>query len=82
MNSTKDNLPAPAAVIPVLTMRRMVLNSLYAIPAGGLIGWLLGSWLDRAFHTGWITVTGIIACAVAGFMQIVTLAARYLKDNR
>jgi hypothetical protein len=25
-----------------------------ALPAGCVIGWLVGSWLDRHFHQGWI----------------------------
>ena len=41
-----------------------------AIPAGCLIGWLLGSWLDRHFHQGWIAITGIVLGAVGGFIQI------------
>ena len=50
-----------------------------ALPAGCLIGWLLGSWLDRHFHQGWIGVAGIVLGAVAGFIQIFTTASRYLK---
>ena len=53
-----------------------------AIPAGCLIGWLLGAWLDRHFHTGWIAIAGIVLGAVGGFIQMITTAARYLKDNR
>lgn len=52
-----------------------------ALPAGCLIGWLLGSWLDRHFHQGWIGVVGIVLGAVAGFIQIFTTAARYLKRD-
>ena len=50
-----------------------------ALPAGCLIGWLLGSWLDRQFHQGWIAIVGILLGAVAGFMQIFRTASRYLK---
>ena len=53
-----------------------------AIPIGCVLGMLVGSWLDRHFHTGWIAIVGIILGAVAGFMQIFTIAARYLKNNR
>jgi ATP synthase protein I len=50
-----------------------------ALPAGCVIGWLIGSWLDRYFHQGWISIAGIILGAVAGFMQIFVTASRYLK---
>ena len=50
-----------------------------ALPAGCLIGWLLGSWADRHFHQGWMGIAGIVLGAVGGFIQIFTLASRYLK---
>jgi F0F1-type ATP synthase assembly protein I len=53
-----------------------------AIPAGCLIGWLLGSWLDRHFHQGWIAIAGIVLGAVGGFIQIFLTASRYLKKNQ
>jgi F0F1-type ATP synthase assembly protein I len=53
-----------------------------ALPAGCVIGWLIGSWLDRHFHTGWIAITGILLGALAGFIQIFRTASRYLKNDR
>jgi len=53
-----------------------------ALPAGCLIGWLVGSWLDRHFHQGWIGIAGIVLGAVAGFVQIFTTASRFLKNGR
>jgi ATP synthase protein I len=50
-----------------------------ALPAGCLIGWLLGSWADRHFHQGWIGIAGIVLGAVGGVIQIFTTASRYLK---
>ena len=47
-----------------------------------LIGWLLGSWADRAWHQGWIGIAGIVLGAVAGFVQIFRTAAGYLKNGR
>jgi ATP synthase protein I len=53
-----------------------------AIPAGCLIGWGLGTWLDYHFHQNWMMITGIILGAVGGFLQIFRTASRYLKDSR
>jgi ATP synthase protein I len=50
-----------------------------ALPLGCLIGWLLGSWLDRHFHQDWMGIVGIILGAIGGFIQIFTTASRYLK---
>ncbi|MDE3106361.1 MAG: AtpZ/AtpI family protein [Acidobacteriota bacterium] len=52
-----------------------------ALPAGCVIGWVLGSWLDGRLHQHWIGITGILLGAVAGFVQIFTTAARYLKRD-
>jgi ATP synthase protein I len=53
-----------------------------AIPAGCLIGWLLGSWLDRHLHQNWIAVAGIVVGAVGGFLQMFRAASKYLKNNQ
>jgi ATP synthase protein I len=53
-----------------------------ALPAGCLIGWLIGAWLDRHFHQGWISIAGIVLGAVAGFIQIFTTASRFLKNDK
>ena len=50
-----------------------------ALPAGCVIGWRLGAWLDRHFHQHWMGIVGIVLGAIGGFLQIVTTAARYLK---
>ena len=53
-----------------------------AIPIGCVLGWFFGGLLDRHFHTSWIAIVGIVVGAAGGFLQIVTIAARYLKNNR
>jgi len=53
-----------------------------ALPAGCVIGWLIGEWLDKHFHQSWMGVVGILLGAAAGFMQIFLTASRYLKRGR
>jgi ATP synthase protein I len=53
-----------------------------ALPAGCVIGWLIGAWLDRHFHQNWIGVVGILFGAAAGFMQIFLTASRYLRRDK
>jgi ATP synthase protein I len=50
-----------------------------ALPAGCVIGWLGGSWLDHHFHQSWIAIVGILLGAAAGFVQIFRTASRYIK---
>ena len=52
-----------------------------ALPLGCLVGWALGTWLDRHFHQQWIAITGVILGAIGGFIQIFATASRYLKRN-
>ena len=53
-----------------------------ALPAGCLIGWLIGAWLDQHFHQGWMAIAGIVLGAVAGFIQIFVTASRFLKNDK
>jgi ATP synthase protein I len=53
-----------------------------ALPAGCVIGWLVGSWMDRHFHQSWMSIVGILLGAVAGFVQIFRTASRFLKNDR
>ena len=50
-----------------------------ALPAGCVIGWLVGQALDKHFHQHWIGVVGILLGAAGGFVQMFTMASRYLK---
>jgi ATP synthase protein I len=52
-----------------------------ALPAGCVIGWLIGAWLDRHFHQHWMGIVGIVLGAIGGFMQIVIMAKRYLNRD-
>ena len=38
-----------------------------ALPAGCVIGWLIGAWLDRHFHQNWMGIAGIVLGAIGGF---------------
>jgi ATP synthase protein I len=50
-----------------------------ALPIGCLIGGVGGAALDKHFHTGFLTVLGILLGAVAGFIQIYRTASGYIK---
>jgi F0F1-type ATP synthase assembly protein I len=53
-----------------------------ALPAGCVVGWLAGSWLDHHFHQNWIGIVGIVMGAVGGFLQIFMTASRYLRRGK
>jgi ATP synthase protein I len=50
----------------------------FIIPASVVIGLLLGKFLDYWFHTHWLFLAGVIAGAVAGFVDLIRTI---LRDN-
>jgi F0F1-type ATP synthase assembly protein I len=82
MDDEPNNPPKKYSSLKDYVKAEQMVQLALAIPIGCVLGMLVGSWLDRHFHTGWIAIVGIILGAVAGFMQIFTIAARYLKNNR
>ena len=43
----------------------------FTIPAGVLVGYFGGRWLDGRFGTQWIYILGLILGAAAGLIQVV-----------
>lgn len=48
----------------------------FALPAAVVVGWLIGSALDRWWHTTWLYVVGILLGIVAGFVELIRTAMR------
>jgi F0F1-type ATP synthase assembly protein I len=49
------------------------------LPAGTVVGWLLGSALDRWLHTSWISVVGLFLGIAAGMIELIRTAVRDTK---
>jgi F0F1-type ATP synthase assembly protein I len=45
-------------------------------PAATLVGWLIGTALDRWLHTTWIYIVGLVLGIVAGFVELIRIAAK------
>lgn len=52
-----------------------------AIPAATIAGLLLGTLLDRLFHTHWIFLVGLLLGVVAGFYDIIRAVQQMNKAN-
>jgi F0F1-type ATP synthase assembly protein I len=48
----------------------------FIIPAAVVVGLLLGKLGDYLFHVHWLTVTGVIIGAIAGFVQLIRMVVR------
>jgi F0F1-type ATP synthase assembly protein I len=42
----------------------------FALPAATVLGWLLGTLLDRWLHTSWIYIAGLIVGIAVGFVEL------------
>jgi F0F1-type ATP synthase assembly protein I len=49
------------------------------LPAGTVVGWLLGSALDRWLHTSWISVVGLFLGIAAGMIELIRTVVRDTK---
>jgi len=46
----------------------------FVLPAATVVGWLLGSALDRWLHTGWIQIVGLLLGIAAGMVDLIRTA--------
>ncbi len=49
------------------------------LPAGTVMGWLLGSALDRWLHTSWISIVGLFLGIAAGMIELIRSVLRDTK---
>ena len=64
-----------------LVQAETIIQLAIMLPAACFIGWIAGLALDKHFHTGWMEIAGVVLGAVAGFVQIIRTASRYMKRD-
>jgi F0F1-type ATP synthase assembly protein I len=53
----------------------------FMLPLATLVGYGLGYLLDKAFHTNWIYIAGLLFGIAAGFVQLVRHLIQDTKDD-
>jgi len=48
----------------------------FVFPAALVVGWLIGSALDRWLHTTWLYLAGILLGIAAGFIELIRTVLR------
>jgi F0F1-type ATP synthase assembly protein I len=43
----------------------------FILPAGTVVGWLLGTAIDHWLHKSWFSIVGLIVGTVAGFVELI-----------
>jgi ATP synthase protein I len=69
------------AALGELVKAESMIQLAIALPAGCLIGWLIGAWLDKHFNQTWMGIAGIVLGAIGGFLQIFLTASRFIKKG-
>jgi F0F1-type ATP synthase assembly protein I len=54
----------------------------FMLPLATFLGYAFGYLLDKAFHTHWIYIVGLILGIAAGFVQLVRQLMRDTGDDR
>jgi F0F1-type ATP synthase assembly protein I len=49
------------------------------LPAGTVVGWLLGSAVDRWLHTSWVGAVGLLLGSAAGLIEVIRTVLRDTK---
>jgi len=50
------------------------------LPAGTVVGWLVGSALDRWLHTSWIAIVGLVLGSAAGLIEVIRTISRDTRN--
>lgn len=53
----------------------------FLLPAATFVGYLVGYLLDKAFHTHWIYIPGLIFGIIAGFVQLIRQLMQDTRDG-
>ncbi len=82
MADDTQNEPKKASALRSFGQVEQMVQLAIALPAGCLVGWLAGAWVDKHYGTTWCGLAGIGLGAVAGFIQLFTTASRILNKGK
>ncbi len=51
------------------------------LPCAAFVGWLLGAWADKGFHTEWISIAGIVVGGISGLVYVIRLVITTGTDD-
>ncbi len=51
------------------------------LPCAAFVGWLLGAWADKALHTQWISIVGIVVGGISGLVYVIRLVITTGTDD-
>lgn len=75
-----DQTPPRKDAIQSLVRIENLIQLALLLPAAVVIGWAIGLALDHWLQQHWINILGLIAGAVAGFVQIFRVVLPHIKE--
>ena len=59
--------------VATLVQAEKLMQIAILLPSAAFIGWLLGTWADKAWHQEWISLAGVAFGGIAGLVYVVRL---------
>ena len=67
--------------IETLVQAEKLMQIAILLPSAAFVGWLLGAWADRAWHTSWLGLAGMVFGGISGLVYVVRLVITTRADD-
>ena len=75
--------PRDSGGLATLVQAEKLFQIALLLPCAAFVGWLLGAWLDKLFHSEWIAIAGIVFGGISGLVYVIRLViATGTDDNK
>jgi F0F1-type ATP synthase assembly protein I len=65
--------PRDSGGLATLIQAEKLMQIALLLPCATFVGWLLGAWADKALHTGWLGIAGIVFGGISGLVYVIRL---------
>jgi hypothetical protein len=67
--------------VATLVQAEKLMQIAILLPSSAFIGWLLGTWADKALHQEWISIAGVAFGGISGLVYVVRLVLSMSGDT-
>ena len=73
--------PRDSGGLATLVQAEKLFQIALLLPCAAFVGWLLGAWADKGFHTEWISIVGIVVGGISGLVYVIRLVITTGTDD-
>lgn len=66
-----------SSLVDGIVQAEKLIQIVLVLPCAGLIGWLIGAFLDEKLHRSWITVVGVLFGILCGLVAVIRYALTF-----